>query len=359
MPDWVVCAMTAANPRMVALIRESRSWSQGRLAEAAGVTQGYISKVESGLVELTGERLLAVATALECPPVLLGVRDAQQGAEVSCMFHRRRRSRMTAGVAKRVEAIGHLTRISVDGLMESLDITCDLERMPIEDYDGDPARVAAALRERWSVPSGPIENLHALMDAVGIVIVVRDFDAVAQDAFSTWPVGRAPVMVVRDGLSADREEFSISHELAHIVLHVVPADDQEQQADLFAAEFLAPAADIGPQLAGLTTRDFKRLMDLKQQWRLSIGALIQRAKTLDLISDRQFREFRVKLSQLGWNSVEPAPVPRHRAHLLETVLAARRSSVTAEHVATDLPLIAAEVFLGDYYRTALTQREVS
>lgn len=344
---------------MVTLVRESRSWSQGRLAEAAGVTQGYISKVEGGLVDLTGERLSAIAAALECPVAVLGIRDAQQGTEVSCMFHRRRRSRMTASVARRVEAVGHLTRISVDGLIEGLDLRCDLDRMPVGDYDGDPARVAAALRDRWNVPSGPIENLHALMDDVGIVIVIRDFDAVAQDAFSTWPEGKAPLMVVRNGLPADREGFTICHELAHIVMHRIPADDQEQQADLFAAEFLAPAAEIGPQLAGLTTRDFKRLMDLKQQWRLSIGALIQRAKTLDIISDRQFREFRVKLSQLGWNTVEPAPVPRHRAHLLETILSAKHTSDGPPCPGTDLPLLAAETFLGDYYRTAITRREVS
>ncbi|WP_324675035.1 helix-turn-helix domain-containing protein [Mycobacterium sp. 663a-19] len=349
----------AANPRMVTLVRESKSWSQGHLAEAAGVTQGYVSKVESGLVELIGERLSAIAVALECPEAVLGIRDAQQGTEVSCMFHRRRRSRMTASVAKRVEAVGHLTRISVDGLMEGLDYECNLERMRLDDYGGDPARVATALRVRWGVPSGPIDDLHALMDDAGVVIVVRDFDAVAQDAFSTWPAGKAPLMVVRAGLSADRERFSICHEIGHVLMHVAPTDGQEQQADAFAGEFLAPAAQIGPQLAGLTTRDFKRLMDLKQQWGLSIGALIQRAKTLKLISDRQFREFRVKLSQLGWNTVEPAPVPHRRARLLEKILAAHQSSLDAERPVIDLSLTTAETFLGDYYRTALIQREVS
>jgi Zn-dependent peptidase ImmA (M78 family)/transcriptional regulator with XRE-family HTH domain len=349
----------AANPRMVTLVRESKSWSQGQLAQVAGVTQSYISKIESGLVELTGERLTTIAAALDCPAVVLGIRDPQQGAEVSCMFHRRRRSRMTASAAKRIEAVGHLTRISVDGLMEGLGITWNLERMVLDDYGGDAAGVAAALRVRWGVPSGPIEDLHALMDAAGIVIVVHDFDLVAQDAFSTWPVGRAPLMVVRSGLSADREGFSICHELGHVLMHAVATEGQEQQADAFAGEFLAPAADIGPQLAGLTTRDFKRLMDLKQQWRLSIGALIQRAKNLDLISDRQFREFRVKLSQLGWNTVEPAPVPHRRARLLETILAVRHSSVAAERGLNDLPLTTAETFLGDYYRSALLRREVS
>lgn len=346
--------MMSANPRMVTLVRESKSWSQGQLATASGVTQGYVSKVESGLAELVGERLSAIATALECPEVVLTIRDPQQGAEVSCMFHRRRRSRMTASAAKRVEAIGHLTRISVDGLMDGRQVVSDLSRMSLDDYDGDPARVAAVLRDRWGVESGPIDDLHALLDQAGVVVVVRDFDSVAQDAFSTWPPGKAPLMVVRAGLAADRERFSLCHELGHVLMHVVPTDDQERQADAFAAEFLAPAADIGPQLAGLTTRDFKRLMELKQQWGISIAALIQRAKTLELISDRQFREFRVKLSQLGWNTVEPVSVPRHRARLLESILAGHRMAAVNGAVASSMPLTTAETFLGDYYRIAIT-----
>ncbi|MFL0176999.1 MULTISPECIES: ImmA/IrrE family metallo-endopeptidase [Mycobacteriaceae] len=344
----------SANPRMVTLVRESKSWSQGQLATASGVTQGYVSKVESGLADLVGERLAAVAAALDCPAVVLAIRDPQQGAEVSCMFHRRRRSRMTASAAKRVEAIGHLTRISVDGLMEGREVACDLQRMPLDEYGGDPARVAAVLRDRWGVRSGPIDDLHALLDRAGVVIVVREFDSVAQDAFSTWPPGKAPLMVAQAGLAPDRERFSLCHELGHVLMHVIPTDDQEQQADAFAAEFLAPAEDIAPQLEGLTTRDFKRLMELKQQWGISIAALIQRAKTLGLISDRQFREFRVKLSQLGWNTVEPVSIPRHRARLLEAILAGHRTTAASGAGAASLPLATAETFLGDYYRIAIT-----
>ncbi|MCV7288160.1 ImmA/IrrE family metallo-endopeptidase [Mycolicibacterium wolinskyi] len=349
----------SANPRMVTLLRESKSWSQADLAAAADVTQGYISKVENGRVDLGGERLQAVAEALGCPAVVLTNHDPQQQPEVSCMFHRRRRSRMTAGAAKRVEAVSHLTRISVDALTAGMDLACDIERMDIDAYDGDPVRVAQMLRRRWRVPVGPIEDLHALMDRAGVVVVIREFDTVAQDAFSTWPAGKAPVMVVRAGMSADRERFSIAHELGHVLMHVLPGEDQEQQADAFAAEFLVPAAEIAPQLAGLTTRDFSRLMELKVQWKISIAALIQRAKTLELISDRQFREFRIKLSQLGWHTVEPVPIPHGRARLLDSILAAHRRGDTIDAAGPGLALLTAETLLGSGDRTTYQQREVS
>lgn len=326
----------SASPRMVTLVREAKGWSQADLAQAAGVTQGFVSKVENSLTELTAERLVAFADALGCPAALLTNHGAQQGIEVSCMFHRRRQSKITVGTAKKIEAVSHLTRITVDALLDGVDTGAEtaLERMDIDDFDGDAAYIARLLRARWRIPSGPIGNLHALLDDIGVVVVVRALDSTAQDAFSTWPRGKAPLMVVRAGLPPDRERFTICHELGHIVMHVLPNPEQEHQADLFGAEFLMPADDIHPQLAGLTTRDFPRLMELKAQWKVSIAALIQRAKTLDLISDRQFREFRIKLSKLGWNTVEPIDLPVERSCLLDTVIATHR----ARHGHTDADL---------------------
>lgn len=312
---------------MVTVAREAKGWSQTDLANAAGVTQGFVSKVENGLTELTAERLAAFAAALDCPAALLTNHEAQHGIEVSCMFHRRRHSKITVATAKKIEAVSHLTRITVDALLDGVDVGADigLERMDIDEFGGDAAHIARLLRARWRIPSGPIDNLHAMLDARSVVVVVRDLDSTAQDAFSTWPRGRAPLIVVRAGLPADRERFTLSHELGHMLMHVLPNPEQEHQADLFAAELLMPADDIRPQLDGLTTGDFHRLMELKAQWKVSIGALIQRAKTLELISDRQHREFRIKLSKLGWNTVEPIDLPPERPCLLNTVLDVHRT----------------------------------
>lgn len=318
---------SAASPRMVTLVREAKGWSQADLATAAGVTQGFVSKVENSLTELTAERLKAFAAALDCPEALLTNHDAQHGIEVSCMFHRRRHSKITVATAKKIEAVSHLTRITVDALLDGVDIPADiaLERMDIDEFGGDAAAIARLLRARWRIPSGPIDSLHATLDERGVVVVVRDLDSTAQDAFSTWPRESAPLIVVRAGMPADRERFTLSHELGHMLMHILPNDEQEQQADLFASELLMPADDIRPQLTGLTTGDFNRLMELKAQWKVSIGALIQRAKTLELISDRQFREFRIKLSKLGWNTVEPIDLPPERSCLLDRVIDVHRT----------------------------------
>ena len=325
-----------ANPDMVTLVREAKGWTQTELADKADVTQGYVSKVENGLTEMTGERLVAVARALGCPPELLTNTTTRRGLEVSCMFHRRRTSKITVALGRKIEAVSHLTRITVDGLLNgvAIDSPSPIERMDIDDYNGDPEHVAQLLRARMRIPSGPIGNVFTLLDAAGIVVVIRPVGTVGtvgQDAFSLWPPNSRPIMVINTGLPVDRLRFTAMHELGHVAMHVMPNLEQESQANRFAAEFLMPAAEIRPQLAGLTTRDFNRLMGLKAEWKVSIAALIQRAKSLDLISDRQFREFRIKLSQLGWNSVEPLDLPEENPTLLDSVIAVHRN----EHGYTD------------------------
>lgn len=298
---------------MLALVREGMGYSQEKLAEEASVTQGYISKVESGLVPLVEPKLSAVAKALNCPVALLLDDTPIQGLEVTCMHHRRRQSKINAATKRRVEALTHLTRVSVEGLLRGVELEpqAQLHRLDLDLFDGDPAEAARELRIEWRVPSGPIPNVVELLEAVGVILVARSLFTNAQDAVSTWPhdVDRPPIMVINTGLPGDRQRFTTCHELGHLVLHALPDDDQEKQADRFAAEFLAPAEELAPQLAGLTTRDFPRLIQLKAQWGMSIAALIQRAFDLECISERQFRQFQIRRNQLGWRELEPGSQP--------------------------------------------------
>lgn len=150
---------------------------------------------------------------------------------------------------------------------------------------------------------------------------------------------RPPVMLLNAGLSTDRQRFTCAHELGHLVMHHLPRESQETEADTFASAFLAPASDIGPQLAGLTTRDFPRLLELKAQWGLSVAALIRRAKDLDVISDRQYREFQIKLGRLGWRTFEPGTLPPERPATLARVIDVHRR----EHGYSDTDLAHAAV----------------
>jgi Zn-dependent peptidase ImmA (M78 family) len=77
-----------------------------------------------------------------------------------------------------------------------------------------------------------------------------------------------------------------------------------------------------------------RLLNLKQKWGLSVAALIRRAFDLDVISERQYREFNIRLNRLNWRKVEPGLLPPEPPSTIKQVVAMRqRAGDTIEQLA--------------------------
>ncbi len=57
-----------------------------------------------------------------------------------------------------------------------------------------------------------------------------------------------PLFFINVTIPADRVRFSLAHEIGHIVVHQLPTDDMEREADRFAAEFLMPESAVRPDL---------------------------------------------------------------------------------------------------------------
>lgn len=329
--------MPTARREMLATVRAAKGWTQRDLAEHAELTQSYISQVESGNQEMAGVTLFRVAEVLECPVDLLATPMPEASSEITCLHHRRRSSTMTATNRKRVEALAHLTRVTVSGLLDDVELRPQLPLpRPHASRSADVDAAAQNLRRSWGVPPGPISNVTRLIEAAGVIVVARDLHTGGQDAVSSWPSeeGSIPIIMIRNDVPADRWRFTLAHELGHLVMHAYADEGQEEQANQFASEFLAPAADIHDDLAGLQTSDMPRLLNLKQKWGLSVAALIRRAYSLGIISDRQYREFNIKLNRLNWKKVEPGLLPPETPSTLKQVVTMRqRAGDTADQLA--------------------------
>lgn len=299
--------MLSQQQSLLSAAREAKGWTQRVLAERAKVSQPSISKAEAGLVPLSLENRMSVARQLEVPPELID-HSATSTVTINCVHHRRRASTISATVRRRVEATALLTQYTVDQLTADVDLVAEttLPSLPIGRYA--PETAARLTREEWRVPPGPVEHVVALLEAAGVMVVPRSLFAAGQDALSSRGsiVGRSnPLIVVTTGMAPDRQRFTLIHELGHLVLHSAPNDQQEQQANAFASEFLMPEDLLSKELRGLRTGDFERLFKLKERWGVSIAALVRRAHDLQIISDRQYRAFHVNLNQLGWRLSEP------------------------------------------------------
>jgi Zn-dependent peptidase ImmA (M78 family) len=54
------------------------------------------------------------------------------------------------------------------------------------------------------------------------------------------------------------------------------------------------------------------LAELKSRWRVSIAALLQRAKELVLVTERQYKYLRMQMAKRGWTKEEPVPMDPER-----------------------------------------------
>lgn len=320
---------------MLATAREARGLTQSQLAEQTGIPQGTLSKAEHGFVTLSDERLAALSEALGFPLAVFDWDEEVYGFGSSSFYHRKQKS-LPQTRLRQIQATFNLTRMRAKRLSRGLEIEHKHRFKPLDmdDY-GSPEEAARAVRAMWAVPMGPIKDVCRLIEHAGGVVVRADFGTPKISAISQWVHGERPIFVTNTANPADRERFTLAHEIAHVLLHETPREekDGEKEADRFASELLMPATEIGPQLArGI---DLARAAQLKPYWRVAMSALIRRAYDLECINDSRYKSLSVQMSQKGWRKREPVDIERDRPRFLDQVIEAKiASGFTAPELAT-------------------------
>lgn len=321
----------AANPAMLVLARESRGMTQADVAQAFSdgpgtepASQGYVSKAEKGRISVAGERLAAYAAALGYPPELLAMDKEALGAGVGLVHHRRRAS-LAASDLRRTHAVLNLTRIQLEALLQASgqDLPHRFPEIEVDDFD-TPEEAAVEVRKAWNIGPGPITDLIAAIESAGGLVVRRPLAGRELDAVSQQMTTGNPLFLLNYGTPADRERYTLAHEVGHVVMHRMPSDEQERQADEFASEFLMPARDILDALKG--GLDLNRLIQLKAEWKVSMAAIVRRAHSLSAITAWRYRQLNVELSTLGYRTVEPTTIESEQPTAVDAIVHELRSS---------------------------------
>jgi Zn-dependent peptidase ImmA (M78 family) len=239
-------------------------------------------------------------------------------------------------------------RLALNQLVESVEIPS--EPVPIVDVEGHttPGEIAELLRARWRIPPGPIEDVTEIIERHGIFVIESDFAAPKIDAISLARDELPAVIIVNRATPGDRMRFTLAHELAHIVMHhhlVVPPPNCEAEADEFAAHFLMPTREIRAAF-GRRRLGLNNLVEMKPRWGVAIQALVERARSLRLLSERQRTYLYKQISLRGWRRNEPAPIQREEPRLLAEVLEAFENDLgySLEEIAS-----AAQMSVSDIY----------
>jgi Zn-dependent peptidase ImmA (M78 family)/DNA-binding XRE family transcriptional regulator len=313
------------NPEMLVLARESCGMSQAELAKATGISQAKISKYENQLLEVDGSDLEKIAEAMGYATDFFFQVDRIYGLGSSALFNRKREV-IPIGLQKQAQARVNVWRMQIARLLRSVEVETTETFTPIDsqEHNGNVERVAQTVRAAWRLPMGPIVDLTGAVENAGGVVVLCDFGTPKVDAAHLWLPDSPPMFFLNQNLAADRFRFTLSHEVGHAIMHRFPIGDIEDEANRFAAEFLMPAKEIGPQLAGLTLRSAAAL---KPHWRVSMAALVRRAHDLDCISDRQYKRLNAQLSAQGYKTNEPIPLRPEHPMLLRKVVEFHRTAL--------------------------------
>lgn len=197
----------------------------------------------------------------------------------------------------------------------------------IAEYDSDEAEteienLAANVRKIWRLGSGPIENLQYILESNGIIVTgFKDVDS-SIDAFSQQiNIKGTTLYIIALAIGSkpiERLRFDMAHELGHILMHNWGEDNElisrdefnarEKQANMFASSLLLPKDDFSRSIYGYPT-DIEYYRVLKKKWKVSMQAMMYRARQLDIITGNQFQYMMRQVSKNGWRTKEPGDVP--------------------------------------------------
>ncbi|WP_329555169.1 helix-turn-helix domain-containing protein [Streptomyces sp. NBC_00696] len=294
------------------LARHLAGLRKSDLAALVDKSPTAVAAWESGAKRPTAATVAQLALSLSVDPGFFAIRAEDVAALCTAPHFRSLRS--TSQLARdQAYAFGQL----------AVDITTSLERhvefpdpavpshpVAAEDLDGDgPERAAQLLRQEWGIGDGPAGHLVRMLENHGVLVVFSPPQAASVDAYS-FDSKLRPVVVLNP-IKRDyyRQRFDVAHELGHLIMH---SDAEpggrivEAQAHRFAAELLMPADQIRnllPATMGATA--WRTLARLKEQWGVSIQALLYRARWLGRLSDTSYRNAMTTISARGWRRNEP------------------------------------------------------
>lgn len=207
--------------------------------------------------------------------------------------------------------------------LPEIDIDIDLNKKEnIED-------IAIKVRNYWGLGNQPVENMVNLLENKGVIVSTLNVGKKTIDAFTQ--VHRINnkekycVVLSNDKQSVARRNFDAAHELGHIILHKniekleeLSSEEQkklEDQANSFAAAFLLPKNEFFNELKDPLNLEFYK--ELKKKWKVSIAAMVMRARQLERINNSQYIELVKSMNYRKWRTREPLD---NQWKLQETIL---------------------------------------
>lgn len=316
-------------------LRTALGLTQAELAERVDTPASVLSRMLSGSLPVDDATASGLAKVLDCDVQLLR-------RETSDVLFTRPWLRAYADAPKKT-----VDQYVADALLalesfDSLRLKRIPERLPV--FSGDPNNdeeideFAAEVRAAAEVDSmGAVPNVTRAAERLGCIVLPMDNELGKHLGMSMHvdgiPVIRASRPSGDGGIPGDRQRFTVAHELAHLTMHTScpPPETAEQaksiekQAHRFAGAFLLPGDAFLEELeaCGHGRVTLATLAQMKEQWGVSIKAMVVRLQNLHRVDADQARSLYKQISARSWNKQEPVEVVNERAIWLSKALERR------------------------------------
>jgi Zn-dependent peptidase ImmA (M78 family)/transcriptional regulator with XRE-family HTH domain len=298
-------------PERIREAREARGFTAEKFAELLDVSRQAVGQYEVGQSVPSAPVMSRIIALTEQPPGFF------------TDFRNRSREHFGSAFWRSLKRMQRPDRLRIARRMEwAWDVLIYLEHfldlpklnLPSIEWDWETGsedkleKIAAQVRDHWSLGRGPIFHMAAVLENNGIILVKEPVNCEDMDAVSRWQGGRPFILVSADRDVLPRLNFDLAHELAHILLHqgVDVIDENlaklERQANYFAGAFLLPREMFAREVVSTSIHYF---LKLKERWRVSVAAMVYRCKELDILTPRQVTYLWRQLSAKGMRREEP------------------------------------------------------
>lgn len=189
-------------------------------------------------------------------------------------------------------------------LEQFLQIT-SIFRNPLEDRiirSGEDVEEAAnALRNSWQLGKSALPNVIELLEDKGVKVAELKEVSDDFDGLSSWVDEQIPVLIVNSNFSVERKRFTVLHELGHLLLNFSSELEHKQIEKFchrFAGAVLMPRETVLQELGSSRSQiAIGELIVIKEQYGMSIRALMARAADLNIINRATYRYFCIRVNQ--------------------------------------------------------------
>jgi Zn-dependent peptidase ImmA (M78 family)/DNA-binding XRE family transcriptional regulator len=299
--------------------REARAITQADLAKCLERPASTISNWERGHQAPEPSSLDQIARVLGIPSGYF-LRPMPEHGDSAIFFRSLANTTVRARVREkaRMRWLQHIS-LALQGTLHfpSIDLP---QLVKSGDYlklrDEDLEHIAQTLRKHWKLGESPIPNMVLVVENAGAVVGIDEVGNTKIDGQANWSDcdGRPYILIARDKYTAFRRQMDVAHELSHLVLHSGADENDlaknfdliEHQAKYLACAFLLPHRSFPAEIYSLSLDGFRAL---KARWKVSIGAMIKRARDLDLLSETAEKRLWKYRATRGWHRREPLDLP--------------------------------------------------